>query len=368
MRGVERGWGIRLSVAAACMLCCALGATAAQAPADIGIRELAEGVWLHTSYYTYPNGSRYPSNGLIVQEGDELTLVDTAWGELETSRLLETIAARLRLPVTRALVTHSHGDRVAGVDVLESHGVEVHAHPLTRRLTTESGLPVPDRTLEGLSDRGDSRAMGRLEILFPGPAHAPDNLTVWLPAERILFGGCAVRAAASSSAGNTTQADLDAWIEAVSLLEKRYEAAEIVVPGHGEPGGPELLGHTGSLVRAAREQSEARAGTTFSGRARIEALAVGADGEGIGGVGLSLCPLASDEVHAAGDESPCRFKGSGEDGVAVFEGVEPGRYRLTASLTGFADTMVFPLSIGVADLGPRAPDRVTLVLNPVIHD
>ncbi len=45
-----------------------------------------------------------------------------------------------------------------------------------------------------------------------------------------------------------------------------------------------------------------------------------------------------------------------------------GTYRLTAELTGFADTSVFPLSIGVAKPGPLAPDSVTLVLNPVCFD
>jgi hypothetical protein len=114
------------------------------------------------------------------------------------------------------------------------------------------------------------------------------------------------------------------------------------------------------------EDAIAGAETAFSGRERIEALVVDSDGEAISGVGLSLCPLESDQVHARGTEdNQCLFRASGIDGRAVFEVVAPGLYRLTGNLTGFADTTVSPLSIAVRDLGPLAPDRVTLLLNPV---
>ena len=81
---------------------------------EITLRALAEGVWLHTSYYTFPGGSRFPSNGLVIRDGDELTLVDTAWGELRTVDLLTAIEFEIGLPVTRAVVTHYHGTFVDG--------------------------------------------------------------------------------------------------------------------------------------------------------------------------------------------------------------------------------------------------------------
>lgn len=220
---------------------------------DIEIREVAKGVWMHTSLYTYPDGTQFPSNGLIVKEGGALTLIDTAWGELKTTRLLEVISAEIQLPVSKAIVTHFHSDRAAGVDVLESLGVEVYAHPLTQRLTIEYGLPVPDRVFEDLSNSGDSIGMGRLEVIYPGPAHAMDNLMVWLPDERILFGGCAIRASESKSAGNTAHGDIESWLQAMSYIAEHYKSARVVVPGHGEPGGQELIQHTFRLVREASQ-------------------------------------------------------------------------------------------------------------------
>lgn len=118
--------------------------------------------------------------------------------------------------------------------------------------------------------------------------------------------------------------------------------------------------------------SEVTAGgeVTSSSEDRIEALVVGVDHEALRGVGLSLCPLESPQIHARqGDDNQCHFKATGVDGMAVFERVAPGQYRLTGNLSGFADTTVFPLSIGTSGSpGPHAPDRVVLLLNSVCYD
>ncbi|WP_340678236.1 hypothetical protein [Paraglaciecola sp.] len=62
---------------------------------EIQITKLDDGVWLHTSFYIYPNGIKFPSNGLIIKEGQNLTLIDTAWGELQTVKLLNAIELKI---------------------------------------------------------------------------------------------------------------------------------------------------------------------------------------------------------------------------------------------------------------------------------
>lgn len=215
---------------------------------ELEITKLEEGVWLHTSYYIYPTGLIFPSNGLIIKDGQELTLIDTAWGELQTVELLNTIQSKIKLPVTKAIVTHAHSDRAAGVDVLESAGIEVFAHPLTKRLTIEQGAPVPNNILQGIDEAGSSVNFGSFEVIFPGAAHALDNLMIWLPKQHILFGGCAVRSLDSKSAGNTAHGDIQSWLKVIQQSKKQYEHAKTVVPGHGKTGGVELLNHTEVLV------------------------------------------------------------------------------------------------------------------------
>lgn len=212
------------------------------------LRRLRPGVWLHASVYVYPDGSRASSNGLVVQDGDGLLLIDTAWGEELTGQLVARIERELGRPVRRALVTHAHGDRLAGADLLRRQGIAVSALPLTRRIALEGGHPLPSDTLPGLAQPGSTYGLGPVELFFPGPAHAPDNLMVWVPEARVLFGGCAVRALASTTRGNIAHADTLHWVDAIARAMARYPAAEMVVPGHGAPGGRELLEHTYRLV------------------------------------------------------------------------------------------------------------------------
>jgi glyoxylase-like metal-dependent hydrolase (beta-lactamase superfamily II) len=217
--------------------------------ATVELDSLRPGVWIHTSYYTYPNGSRFSSNGLVVRDGGSLTLIDTAWGEQLTVSLLDRIQSGIGLPVERAVVTHAHGDRTAGADVLRDRGIPVHAHPETIRRALGMGLAPPSDSLRGLHEHGGVARLGPVEIYYPGPGHSPENLMVWFPATRVLFGGCAVRPADATTLGNTAHADLNAWPDAIQGALERYGNAEVVVPGHGAKGGPELLRHTLSLLR-----------------------------------------------------------------------------------------------------------------------
>lgn len=248
--------GMSVSSAAVQTSNAAADAPAIGVPADVVIREVRPGVWVHTSYYTYPGGTRFPANGLIVREGNGLLLVDTAWGETLTRALLNRIEAEIHLPVRRAVVSHAHGDRIAGADVLEARGIEVYALRLTQQRAVGEGMAVPDHALAGLDRPGTSVQFGSVELFYPGPGHAPDNLMVWVPYQRVLFGGCAVRVAASDSLGSIVDADMTAWSEAIRQARARYAKAKIVVPGHGEAGGAELLDHTLALLEQSRKSGQ----------------------------------------------------------------------------------------------------------------
>ena len=223
-------------------------------PGEVRLREVGNGVWIHTATRDIGDGSLIPSNGLVVRDGGGLLLVDTAWGSENTAALLAAIRADIGLPVRRALSTHFHDDRVDGVEVLRAAGIETFATPLTRRLAEAEGNDVPARALEGLAEPGDAVRFGPVEVFYPGAAHASDNLVVYVPGARVLYGGCAVHHRARTSAGNVADADVDGWPVSIRRVQARYPEAELVVPGHGEPGGLELLDHTTAIMEAHGER------------------------------------------------------------------------------------------------------------------
>ena len=225
--------------------------SAATLHSTVKLRLLRPGVWIHTSRYVFPDGSVIPANGLVVREGGGLVLIDTAWGEMLTAELLDEIKREIKLPVRRAIVTHSHADRIAGADLLRQRGIPVFAHPLTVRKAASVAIAMPTDSLAGLRKPGDAVFVGSVEVFYPGPAHSPDNVVVWVPSARVLFGGCAVKSL-DSDLGNLADADTRAWPGAMHRIMERYRQAEVVVPGHGAEGGQQLLTHTLELLTKPR--------------------------------------------------------------------------------------------------------------------
>lgn len=222
-------------------------------PGEVRLHEIREGVWSHVATQV-SDGVVYPLNGLVVRDGDGLLLIDTAWGSENTTALLAAIEAKIGLPVRRALSTHFHDDRVEGVGVLRAAGVATFASPLTRRLAAEEGHEVPALALDGLAEPGTAVRFGPVDVFYPGPGHAPDNLVVYVPGARVLFGGCAVYEASRTAPGNLSHADLGAWPASIRRIQARYPEAEVVIPGHGAPGGLELLDHTTAVNQTHRER------------------------------------------------------------------------------------------------------------------
>ena len=212
--------------------------------------ETGTAVWVHTTNYKLPGQSPISSNGLVVLDGEDVVLVDGAWGELATVALMEAVKAEVGKPVTKMVVTHHHADKVSGVDAAERAGVQVYTHPDTPALAARSGFPVPNTTVAALKEPKSRAKIGGLEVTYPGPAHAPENLVVYVPAAGVLYGGCAIRGAETTTLGNIEDANLTEWPQTLRFIRAVYKDAKIVVPGHGKGGDMSLPDHTLKLLAA----------------------------------------------------------------------------------------------------------------------
>ncbi len=214
----------------------------------VSVKKITDGVWLHTSSQNIPGAGIVPSNGLAVLDKDSLILVDTAWGEIATQQLAQKLKAETGKDISKVVITHFHFDRLAGVDWLEAQGAEVFTHPLTPSLSAKLGTPIPNTSVSALAKLGARTNFGPIEISYPGPAHTEDNLMVWVKEHKLLFGGCAVRAANNRSLGNIADADLSKWPTSLQWAKVTYKDAKMVVPSHGNPAGIELLDHSLKLL------------------------------------------------------------------------------------------------------------------------
>ncbi|MET0397304.1 MAG: subclass B1 metallo-beta-lactamase [Longimicrobiaceae bacterium] len=210
---------------------------------DVSVRRIAPGLWVHTTVGTV-GGSEVPANGMLLETEGGSLLVDTGWDERQGRLLMDWAAGTLGRPVRRAVVTHSHRDRTGGAMALRRAGVPVSGLAATARL---SGADAGIGAIAGLESA--PAALEGAEVFFPGAGHTPDNVVVYFPRQRVLFGGCLVKADTATTVGNVADADVPGWPGALARVRQRYPAMATVVPGHGAVSGPGALRVTETVVR-----------------------------------------------------------------------------------------------------------------------
>lgn len=212
----------------------------------VELHRLSETIWVHTAWKV-DRGVRTPSNGLLVVTTEGLVLVDTPWNDEQTRDLLDTAEKQFGIPPRLAIITHAHEDRLGGVETLLARNIAALYTEHTALLAERQGYRLPEPRLDPCFTDLEVGGVA-MEVYFPGEGHTADNMTVWFPAEQVLFAGCLVKAASSTSVGNVEDANVRDWPNALDRLLDRYPGAQTVVPGHGEWGGISLLNHTLDLL------------------------------------------------------------------------------------------------------------------------
>ncbi|MDA1475069.1 subclass B1 metallo-beta-lactamase [Bacillus changyiensis] len=216
----------------------------------IVLTKLNDNVWAHTSYNEW-NGKTYDHNGLVVSTSQGVVLIDTAWGnDQKTEELLKMIKKHLQKKVVLALITHAHDDSISGIRALLKQGIDVRSTKLTAKLAKEYGYPSPKPTLDVKPIIKVEDIV--IEAFYPGEGHSKDNITVWLPKSKLLFGGCLIKSLDANDLGNLSDANVEQWDDSVKKVIEKYPHVKTVVPGHGNWGDKSLLFHTIDLIKQHR--------------------------------------------------------------------------------------------------------------------
>ena len=118
---------------------------------------------------------------------------------------------------------------------------------MTIDLAKANGMPVPR---QGFADSLQLVLHDEtVDCHFFGGGHSADNIVIWIPSEEILFAGCMVKDIHSKGLGNLSDANLDEWHPTIQRVRAKFSNAKIVIPGHGQIGGKELLEHTSKLLK-----------------------------------------------------------------------------------------------------------------------
>lgn len=231
------------------LLLTAINVHAAEGLPELSIEKIHDGVYLHKSYQQVEEFGLVSSNGLVVVVDNAAWMVDTPWSEPDTAKLAGWIEQQ-GFELKGSVSTHSHDDRTAGVGWLNQNGVATWVSAQTNAILEQENKAPATHTFEGREHRWLD---GKVEAFYPGGGHTVDNIVVWLPDSKILYGGCFIRSLASKGLGYTGEARIDQWSDSVRKVIERYPDALLVIPGHGKGGDRSLLTHTRELAESAPE-------------------------------------------------------------------------------------------------------------------
>ncbi len=214
---------------------------------DIELIRLSENAYIHVSHGAIAGVGRFASNGLIFIQGNEAFLFDSPVSDSLTKDLVKWLEDSMHLTIRGFIPNHWHIDCMGGLSYIQGRNIESFANQMTLDIARANGLPVP---AHGFTD--SLRLMlGAKEIVcyYLGAAHSTDNIVVWIPSEKILFAGCMLKSIDSYNLGNTKDGDLDAYPKTLLKVKEKFPDAAIVIPGHGDYGGTELIDHTLKLAQ-----------------------------------------------------------------------------------------------------------------------
>jgi len=200
-------------------------------------------------------GNRTPQNlgnnatfGFVVTT-DGVVLIDPGgtWrGAAEIHRLIQRVTDE---PVTTVINTGGQDHRWLGNGYFQARGARIIAHAKSvqdqkARLRDQFfmlGNLVGDAGIEGtdpvyadqIIDDSFTLIHGGVEfsLVHAGPAHTPGDIFVWLPRQRVMFGGDIVYTERMLAVGS--QSNSRGWIDAFETLAA-FEPLHLV-PGHGRP-------------------------------------------------------------------------------------------------------------------------------------
>jgi metallo-beta-lactamase class B len=227
---------------------------------------------LDKNIYVVTHSFPWASNSMIIlTSNDEVILIDTPYENDATELMMNWINKELKPKKITTIITGFHIDNLGGVEYLLSQKIPVYGADLTIKMIEERGEKTRKQTLSWLLkpeqkryydvyasikfekpnhiykiEKGLNLKIGNIkfEVYYPGPSHSPDNVVVYMPSMKLLFGGCMIKSLESKDLGFTGDADLKEWPLSVQKVKNKYKTAKIVIPHHGNWGDMELIEHT----------------------------------------------------------------------------------------------------------------------------
>ncbi|MGD9493164.1 MAG: subclass B1 metallo-beta-lactamase [Bacteroidales bacterium] len=214
---------------------------------DVQLIHLKDSFFVHVTTDYVEGFGMVSSNGLIVIRNGNALMIDTPMDEIKTSAILDYLRDSMHTTVTVFIPGHWHNDCIGGLAELHCRNVFSIANEMTRAECIKRNLETPKASFS--KSLTWSFCGIPVECWYPGAGHSLDNIVVYFPKQKILFGGCLIKSAESSTIGNIADANVHAWPKTLKKVQNKYRDAEIIISGHGSVGSFQIIKHTNRIVQ-----------------------------------------------------------------------------------------------------------------------
>jgi len=191
-------------------------------------------------------------NSVVYIGNSYVTVIGATWTPRTAGLLADEIAKITPKPIREVVDTNHDLDRAGGNAYFKSIGARIVSIKMTRDLLKREGersveltrrafpdypkidIVLPDQVFAGGFSLQDDDIQG----IYLGPSHKPDDIFVYFPKEKVLYGGCVLK----EQLGNTDGADLVEYPKTLRKLKQLNLDIATIVAGHYSPvHGPELI-------------------------------------------------------------------------------------------------------------------------------
>lgn len=215
-----------------------------QMSGDIIFDSIAPNVWIHRSYLNTESFGKVECNGLIYKDDNDVIVIDTPVDDSTSQELINWVSQKLNAKIKALVTTHFHEDCVGGINVFHSNKIPSYAYYKTIEITKEKGITPPQTGFQ--QDLIIHLEENIIQCTYLGAGHTHDNIVVYLPNEKVLFGGCLIKEM-NAGKGYLGDADTLEWSSTIQKVKAQFPEAQIIVPGHGQHGNRDLLDYTEKL-------------------------------------------------------------------------------------------------------------------------
>jgi F420 biosynthesis protein FbiB-like protein len=235
------------------------------------VHKITQDVYAITSLF-HSRGKKAGVNAGIIFTEKSIIFIDSGMNIASAEFIWKTAAERAgRTENLYLILTHHHSDHVFGMRVFKEKGATVIAHKGVEeelkddngfykkfvieldKLSPEEGdriygdvlLTAPDQLIENdtvLNIDGDEIHL----LLTPG--HVEDEIVVYHPKSRTLFGGDTIYEGMPPNTRFGGQKEWRLWISHLERLKKLE--IDVVVPGHGNLSSKEILDHNIAYLKS----------------------------------------------------------------------------------------------------------------------